>query len=197
MELFINGSKVDITLEDEQTVGDVLKSFEEECAKNEATTVSIVLDGHLVTADEFEATAKTPLTDSTKLELSVISKSDIIFSFNNEAERCSAIAEELKEIAVKFQSGKDSEANVIITKLADLIDEICNTATLSALFPDVFIKLKIEGKQLNEFFIDFQPILTDFEKAIQVKDTVLTGDLAEYEISPRLESLADALKILQ
>jgi len=195
MELFINGSKVDITLEDEQTVGDVLKSFEEECAKNEATTVSIVLNGHLVSANEFEQTAKTPLDENTKLELAVISKSDIIYSFNNESSKCASLAESLKEIAVKFQSGKDAEANTIITSLADLIDEICNTSTLSALFPEVFLKLKIDEKPLNEFFQEFQPVLSDFEKAIESKDTVLIGDLAEYEISPRLESLAKALKL--
>ena len=30
MELFVNGEKIDITLEDEKTVGEVLKSFEKE-----------------------------------------------------------------------------------------------------------------------------------------------------------------------
>ena len=33
MELFVNGEKIDITLEDEKTVGEVLKSFEKEAEK--------------------------------------------------------------------------------------------------------------------------------------------------------------------
>ncbi len=194
MELFINGNKVDITLENEQTVGDVLKSFEEECARNEATTVSIVLNGHLVSANEFEETAKTPLDDNTKLELAVISKSDIITSFKSSAEKAGKIAAQLSQIAVKFQGGKDAEANAIIASLADLIDEICNASTLSALFPDIYVKIKINEKPINQFFQEFQPVLSDFEKAIESKDTVMIGDLAEYEISPRLTELAKALE---
>ena len=103
-------------------------------------------------------------------------------------------SEELKQIPVKFQAGKDNEANSIITSLADLIDNICHTASLSALFPQKFEKIKIEGKTFVEFFADLSPVLKDFEQAIESKDTVLLGDLAEYEISPRLDSLADALE---
>ena len=33
MDFFVNGEKLDITLQDEKTVGDVLKAFEEECQK--------------------------------------------------------------------------------------------------------------------------------------------------------------------
>ena len=104
------------------------------------------------------------------------------------------VSEELKQIPVKFQAGKDNEANSIITSLADLIDNICHTASLSALFPQKFGKIKIEGKTFVEFFADLSPVLKDFEQAIESKDTVLLGDLAEYEISPRLDSLADALE---
>mgnify|MGYP007070243453 FL=1 len=45
MRLKVNGQDIDVTLEDEKTVGDVLKSFEDEAAQNDATTVRIVLDG--------------------------------------------------------------------------------------------------------------------------------------------------------
>ena len=43
MELFVNGEKIDITLEDEKTVGEVLKSFEKEAEKSEATTIGILI----------------------------------------------------------------------------------------------------------------------------------------------------------
>ena len=55
MELYVNGSKLDVELENEKTIGDVLKSFEAECEKSKATTVSIYVNGHYVNADDFDA----------------------------------------------------------------------------------------------------------------------------------------------
>ena len=95
-----------------------------------------------------------------------------------------------------MQSGKDKEASTLITKLADLIEKFCHTATLSALFQDIYKKLTIDGKTINEFFQNFSGILNDFEQAIASKDTVLMGDLAEYEISPRLLLIAGTIKEL-
>ena len=82
----------------------------------------------------------------------------------------------------------------MIASLADLIDNICHTASLSALFPERFGNLKIDNKSFSEFFSEFSQIFKDFEQAISSGDTVLMGDLAEYEISPRLEQLADSLE---
>lgn len=194
MEFYVNGTKIDVELEDEKTIGDVLKSFEEECSKSNATTVSIIVDGKNISAEDFDKTAEKPLCPDTKIELGIISQEAIENSFNEEKENCRKLSEELKQIPVKFQAGKDNEANSIITSLADLIDNICHTASLSALFPQKFGKIKIEDKTFVEFFADLSPVLKDFEQAIESKDTVLLCDLAEYEISPRLDSLADALE---
>ena len=69
-----------------------------------------------------------------------------------------------------------------------------HAATLSALFPETYSKLLIDGKEIGTFFSEFAPVLSDFEKALETKDTVTVGDLAEYEISPRLDKLAAAIK---
>src|SRR5574344_1032076 len=121
MELFANGIKLDITLENEKTVGDVLRSFETEAAKNNATTVAIVLNGKLIAAGDFEKAASEPLADDTKIELTVISQSDVAQDFEAEAAQCLALADKLEQIPGQLQSGKDKEANGIITVLADLI----------------------------------------------------------------------------
>ncbi len=193
MELFANGIKLDITLEKEKTVGDVLRSFEAEAAKNNATTVAIVLNGKLIAAGDFEKAASEPIKDNTKIELTVISQSDVAQDFDAEAAQCIALADELEQIPGQLQSGKDKEANGIITVLADLIDKFCHTASLSALFPEVYKTLLIDGKTVSAFFSDFEPVLSDFEHALEAKDTVLVGDLAEYEISPRLRLIASAV----
>lgn len=195
MELFVNGSKLDVQLEDEKTVGDVLKAFEEECQKINTTTVAIQINGKNISADLFEEAAKEELKDDTIIELKTISQAAIEASFEEERKFCLKLADELKSVSIYLQSGKDNEANKLITSLADLIDNICHTASLSALFPYKFGNLLIDGKTLPDFFLDFSGILSELEKALETKDSVLTGDLAEYEISPRLEMLAKSLEV--
>ena len=46
----------------------------------------------------------------------------------------------------------------------------------------------------NDFFKEFSPVLLDYEQALQSNDTVLIGDLSEYEICPRLQAISEALK---
>ena len=49
---------------------------------------------------------------------------------------------------------------------------------------------------LQAFFEEFSPILKDFEGAMESKDSVTVGDLSEYEISPRLKNVIQALQSL-
>lgn len=193
MEFYVNNEKLDIILEDEKTVGDVLKSFEAECAKNNATTINITLNGKNIGAEEFESIFNEPITDDTKLELVIVSQTEILASFENQKAECQELSNGLLELPVKLQGGKDKEATAMISKLADFIEKFCRTATLSALFPEIYKKLTIDGKSVNDFFQDFSQILNDFEQAIASKDTVLMGDLAEYEISPRLLAIAKTI----
>ena len=113
MEFYVNGTKIDVELENEKTIGDVLRGFEEECAKSNATTVSIIVDGKNISAEDFDKTAEKPLCPDTKIELGIISQEAIENSFNEEKESCRKLSEELKQIPVKFQAGKDNEANYL------------------------------------------------------------------------------------
>ena len=193
MQLKVNDAPVDITLEDEKTVGDFLKSFEEAIEKEDATTTGIVLDGKSISADEIDAIQDRPLDDSTSIELTVISKLQIIESFRGDIASLTDLSEKLGEISVLIQSGKDGEAFSIINSLANEMANFVRNARLSALFPDVYEKITVDGKDLNTFFEDFSVILKDFEQALSEKDTVTVGDLAEYEINPRLQQIIESL----
>ena len=92
-----------------------------------------------------------------------------------------------------MQSSREKDAGAVIKLLADEIDAFCHTATLSALFPDVYESLKIEGQDAGTFFNELSPLLSDLKSALETKDIVTVGDLSEYEISPRLEKLSEAI----
>ncbi|MCQ2578170.1 MAG: hypothetical protein MJ176_06540 [Treponema sp.] len=194
MEFYINGNKTDVTLENEKTVGDVLTSFAQTCEDNKAAVIGIVVDGETITADTFDKASEKPLSASTKFEFNVVTEGAISESFIQLSMLFEELAIEMENIPVNFQSGKAQVANMSIKKLADNIENFCHIATLAHLFPETFKEFRIRDMEFTEFFNEFSPVLSDFEGALQNDDTVLIGDLAEYEICPRLRDIAQSLK---
>lgn len=193
MDFLVNGQKLDITLQDEKTIGDVLKQFEISCEQNKLATIGISLNDKIVTAEEFDEVSKQPIEENTKLDVSVISEQAVAESFKQSAAEMKEVVELLKNIPVEMQSGKDAQAKKTIIKLSDVMNAFCSTVTWSSLFPEAFGNIKIEDKTLSDFLAEMSPILKDFSEALENSDSVLLGDLSEYEICPRLESLSDAL----
>ncbi len=194
MKFYINGDEVQVTIEAEKTVGDVLKSFEITCEENQAAVIGINVNGVQITAETFDEEAKKSLTDDMKFEFTVVTKDSIKGAFANLSELFNNLSEKMEQIPVDLQSGKNTEASASIKKLADSIDQFCHIAALASLFPETFTNTNIDGKSFGEFFNEFSPILVDFEQALKDNDTVMIGDLAEYEICPRLKSISEALK---
>ncbi len=194
IEFYINGQQVDVQLEDEQTIGDVLKSFEATCEENKAAVIGIIVDGKQITADIFDEEAAKALGKDTKFEFSIVTENDIKASFSKLSELFGQLANQMEEVPVALQSGKNLEVSESIKKLADSIDQFCHIATLASLFPETFSSESLNGINFKDFFAEFSPILKDFEDALQNNDTVMLGDLSEYEICPRLKDISKALQ---
>lgn len=194
IEFFINGGKVDVTLEGEKTIGDVLQSFEKTCEENFAAVIGIIVDGKQITADIFDDEAVKPLGENTKFEFTVVTKETIKESFAYLSGLFDSLAAKMEQVPVDLQNGKNLDVTESIKKLADSIDQFCHVAALASLFPETFTNTTIDGKNFKDFFADFSPILLDFESALQNNDSVMIGDLSEYEICPRLHAISDSLK---
>ena len=193
MQLKINGEKLDITLENEKTVGDVLAAFETEAEKNGMATIGIALNGETVPADRFDSILGTPLEETTVIDLSVISAEGIKAEFKKLASSLDAARAPLSELSVLLQGGKDAEAAAVLASLATEMDTFCHVARLSTAIPGLYTSVTIETRPLNDFLGDLLPVLKDLEEALQSHDAVTVGDLAEYELTPRLEQLTAAL----
>lgn len=194
IEVYINGNKTDVQLESEQTISDVLRSFEITCEENEAAVIGIIVDGKQINAEDFDSEANKPLGENTKFEFSVITKTAIKESFENLSNCFDDLAKKMEKIPVEFQNGKATNVTTSIKELADTIDDLCHIAALASLFPETFTNTTINGMNFNDFFKEFSPVLLDYEQALQSNDTVLIGDLSEYEICPRLQAISEALK---
>ena len=195
MEFYLNDEKIDVTLEGEKTVGDVLKSFEITCEQNNAAVIGIQVNGKQITADLFDEEAKKELKDDTKFNFNVVTQQSIKESFKELSFLFKELALKVSGVPVALQSGRDKEAHTSIKNLADSIEEFCHIAALASLFQE-YTSITIDGNPFNEFFADFSPVLNDFEQDLKTNDTVSIGDLAEYEICPRLNAISKSLENL-
>ena len=129
-----------------------------------------------------------------KFEFAVVTPTAIKQSLENLSSLFEMLSNKMQEVPVALQNGKNAEVGESIKNLADSIDQFCHIAALASLFPEDFDASKVNGLNFQEFIKDFSPILADFEEGLKNNDTVLIGDLAEYEICPRLQSISKALK---
>jgi hypothetical protein len=95
------------------------------------------------------------------------------------------VTSRLEMLALDMQMGKDKEATETVRAFSDIAEKIFRI--LSLLPPAVYA-------EHGTFFEEFTGVLREFLAAYRARDSVLTGDLAEYEVSPRLIELYDRLK---
>lgn len=98
------------------------------------------------------------------------------------------IIKRLEDLPLDIQTGKDNRAAETVTIFSNITEKLFR----------IFTILKRTGQyrdtSLGETFVDeFDAALKELLAAYETKDTVLVGDLAEYELAPRLGSFYGAL----
>lgn len=194
INFYVNGQKQDIQIEDEKTVGEVLTAFEQTCEQNKAAVIGITIDGKQITAEIFDEEAKKELTDNMTFEFTMVTEASVKYSFQELSSLFSDLSVKMENIPMEMQNGNNLTAIESIKVLAESIDNFCHVAALASLFPETYSKTSIGEKNFMEFLKEFSPILQDFEEALKNNDTVLIGDLSEYEICPRLKEISESLK---
>ena len=103
-------------------------------------------------------------------------------------------AERMEELPLDIQTGNDQRAAETIqlfSRVGEKLFRILFIRHSDGLSMDTFT---ISGIPARSFFDDFNGALRELGAAYQNKDTVLAGDIAEYELSPRLLNFFTALK---
>jgi len=105
---------------------------------------------------------------------------------------------EINDISVLLQTGKDREALNSIIKFSELSQKFLRIYPLLKTGGIVDIEaLTIDGKDFSDYYLDLNAILSELLEAFTANDSVLIGDLLEYEVAPRIESLVAALDSIQ
>jgi hypothetical protein len=286
MDISIDGNALDVTLENEQTVGDLFASLENWLSQTGFRCAAFALDGKNIPASEVEEAFSTGIGNVARIDIQTTSVAQLYadtlldaafflaqYSSGDTAESVDSgkdgkketihawiesggrsflfenhpgfakkiddflmrgqgdgtalgeeIAERLREIAgpetallsmkekiyditarlevlsLNMQMGKDREATETVyefSKIAEKLFRIIqlmsaasgNAGGASSLAGDVS---SLAGDV--HFFEEFTGVLKEFFEGFQARDSVLVGDLAEYEIAPRLLELYDRLK---
>lgn len=104
-----------------------------------------------------------------------------------------SIKEDLSEVPVRLQTGKDAEAMKTMVLAIELIHKTVR------IMPEFSRRIDgqaiaVDGTPLPEFYGAFNGVLRELAGAFENKDGILIGDLAEYELKPRLESFFASVK---
>ncbi|MDR2374861.1 MAG: hypothetical protein LBD96_00310 [Treponema sp.] len=106
-----------------------------------------------------------------------------------------ALAGRLEELPLDIQTGKDrraAETMSLFSTIAEKLVRLFNLLKIEGLFPE---NITIEGVPVVDYIGKFDSILKDLIRAYEERDTVLVGDLAEYELAPRLLQFYTAIKV--
>lgn len=94
------------------------------------------------------------------------------------------LAEKLDEVAIQLQTGQDKVAMAAIIHLVELLQAFMRCL--------VWMEKKDTSTKLNKAMND---MLAELEEALKTNDTVLIGDILEYEIKPFLIELPDLFAV--
>jgi hypothetical protein len=92
----------------------------------------------------------------------------------------------ISEVSVLLATGRDRQAMEAVVRFSELCQR------LLPLLGSLGVPA-VGGREPAEFFAGVNGVLQDLLAAFQARDTVLIGDLLEYEIAPRLRQLQAAL----
>lgn len=94
----------------------------------------------------------------------------------------SAARDGLTDVPVLLQTGKDGEAMQHIIRFSELVSKLLRVAPRSE-------AEAIEGSKIGELNAALQELIEAFKQ----EDTVLIGDIVEYELAERVDTLVEAL----
>ena len=120
--------------------------------------------------------------------------SDPMGEFKHMEKPISEIVQRLEELPLDIQTGKDSKAGETIQLFSRIGEKLFRFLQILKSKGLVFDSFCIEGISAKEFLNNFNSILEELTMAYGNQDTVLIGDLAEYELAPRLLTLFSTLK---
>lgn len=101
---------------------------------------------------------------------------------------------EITDVSVFLQTGKDKEAMALIIRCSELFQKLIRLYRNLVKFEVLREK---ENQQVDEYFQRLTGILSELLEAFSGNDSVLIGDLMEYEIIPLIDELPGIVDVIK
>lgn len=99
---------------------------------------------------------------------------------------------QLNEVSILLQTGQDQKAMGLIITLTELLQKILRIISIFDT-DNIFIN----DESYDIFSVNLNSILNELAEAFDARDSVLIGDLLEYEISPKLILLSNVVNSIK
>jgi len=103
------------------------------------------------------------------------------------------ICARLEDLSLDIQTGKDARAAETIRAFSGVAEKIFRIFNMLKLAGFPVGEITVENAPITTYITDFGTALRELLAAYEQHDTVLVGDLAEYEMAPRLHRLHTAI----
>jgi hypothetical protein len=100
---------------------------------------------------------------------------------------------ELAELPVLLQTGKEPQAMKSVLYFIEIFNKVIRVLPELRRTGIDTSSIRIEGLPLPEFYDSFNEVLRGLIDGLEHRDAVLIGDLAEYEVLPRMKSFFSSM----
>jgi len=100
---------------------------------------------------------------------------------------------ELAELPVLLQTGKEPQAMKAVLYFIEIFNKVIRILPELRRAGIDTSSIRIEGRPLPEFYDSFNEVLRGLIDGLEHRDAVLIGDLAEYEVLPRMRSFFSSM----
>jgi len=114
------------------------------------------------------------------------------------AELLEKLIPSISDVSVMLQTGDDQQAINSILTFIDLSEKLIRLFPFLKEFGYTDIRKKsIDSESFDDFYTDFNSILVELIDAFNINDSILIGDLMEYEIAPRVNKLLEFINLIE
>lgn len=189
MKVLLDGSKMDLELDEKKTVDDLINKVKQVTGGRSRIINGITIDDIPLSGSNEKKLLKKKLSGVKKIAFETDSPMELAVRTLDRADQyLSSFKCHLDKLVVNLSSGAEEEdfdtfieglrGWETVFRLLDIVREMLSLD---------FTKIIVKGKSVDKMNIELQKMLNDVKKALKSSDTVYFKDLIQYELIPNVE----------
>lgn len=181
------------------TVTEAFSRMVESLAKEGKAVVGLSVDGKAVTPEDLQDKLGAQSAADVNLEITTRPLRELVLeSLDELAQSLPELPDACRKLAQVFQSETPEEGYEPFNELASVWEVIKGRQKTVANVLDIdFDEMELHGLKVSDHLRELNGFLVESAQALRDGDTILLGDLLEYELAPRAELEAELVAALR